>query len=89
MDAARGVKGQGRPLYAGPWNNDGAREPAAGGPDARGKTFCLLLGRLPKVSRRKGGTVRPGNIDTAGGVIAGRLEGSDEVDTGIGERSYS
>ena len=26
MDAARGVKGQGRPLYAGPWNNDGARE---------------------------------------------------------------
>ena len=26
------------------------------GPDARCKTFCLLLGRLPKVSRRKGGT---------------------------------
>lgn len=26
MDAARGVKGQGRPLYAGPWSNDGVRE---------------------------------------------------------------
>ncbi|SFP42288.1 hypothetical protein SAMN05216601_11145 [Ectopseudomonas composti] len=25
MDAARGVKGQGRPLYAGPWSNDGMR----------------------------------------------------------------
>ena len=56
MDAARGVKGQGWPLYAGPWSNDGAREPDEVGPDARGKTFCLLLGRLPKVSRRKGGT---------------------------------
>jgi hypothetical protein len=59
MDAARGVKGQGRPLYAGPWSNDGVREPAAGGPDARGKTFCLLLGRLPKASRRQDRTVRP------------------------------
>lgn len=26
MDAARGVKGQGRPLYAGPWSNDEVRE---------------------------------------------------------------
>jgi hypothetical protein len=26
MDAARGVKGQGWPLYAGPWSNDGTRE---------------------------------------------------------------
>ena len=43
MDAARGVKGQGRPLYAGPWSNDGAREPDEVGPDARGKTFWLLL----------------------------------------------
>ena len=25
MDAAKGVKGQGRPLYAGPWSNDGTR----------------------------------------------------------------
>ena len=56
MDAARGVKGQGRPLYAGPWNNDGAREPDEVGPDARGKTSWLLLGRLPEVTRRKGGT---------------------------------
>ena len=61
MDAAKAAMGQGWPFAAAPWSNDGAREPAAGGPDARGKTFCLLLGRLPKVSRRKGGTVRPGN----------------------------
>lgn len=56
MDAARAAMGQGRPFAAGPWSNDGAREPDEVGPDARGKTFCLLLGRLPKVSRRKGGT---------------------------------
>ena len=44
MDAARGVKGQGRPLYTGPWSNDGTREvEAQRDPDARGKTFCLLL----------------------------------------------
>jgi len=65
MDAARGVKGQGRPLYAGPWNNDEAREPDEVGPDARGKTFCLLLGRLPKVSRRKGGTNSTVNTQAA------------------------
>ena len=57
MDAARAAMGQGWPFAAGPWSNDGAREPDEVGPDARGKTFCLLLGRLPKVSRRKGGTV--------------------------------
>jgi hypothetical protein len=62
MDAAKGVKGQGRPLYAGPWSNDGTRAPDEVGPDARGKTFCLLLGRLPKVSRRKGGTVRSDSL---------------------------
>ena len=56
MDAARAAMGQGWPFAAGPWSNDGAREPDEVGPDARGKTFCLLLGRLPKVSRRKGGT---------------------------------
>jgi hypothetical protein len=61
MDAARGVKGQGRPLYAGPWSNDEVREPDAVGPDARGKTSWLLLGRLPEVTRRKGGTIRPDN----------------------------
>ncbi len=65
MDAARGVKGQGRPLYAGPWNNDGAREPAAGGPDGRGKTFWFLLGRLPKGTRRKGETVRSAHESAA------------------------
>ena len=58
MDAARAAMGQGWPFAAGPWSNDGAREPDAVGPDARGKTFWLLLGQLPKVTRRKGGTVR-------------------------------
>jgi hypothetical protein len=62
MDAARAAMGQGWPFAACPWSNDGAREPAAGGPDARGKTFWLLLGQLPKVTRRKGGTVRPGSL---------------------------
>ena len=57
MDAARAAMGQGWPFAAGPWSNDGAREPDAVGPDARGKTFWLLLGQLPKVTRRKGGTV--------------------------------
>ena len=65
MPEPRGVKGQGRPLYAGPWSNDGTREPDEVGADARGKTFCLLLGRLPKVSRRKGGTVNPYNANAA------------------------
>ena len=60
MDAARAAMGQGWPFAACPWSNDGAREPDAVGPDARGKTFWLLLGQLPKVTRRKGGTVRPG-----------------------------
>ena len=57
MDAARAAMGQGWPFAACPWNDDGAREPDEVGPDARGKPFCLLLGRLPKVSRRKGGTI--------------------------------
>ena len=66
MDAARAAMGQGWPFVggpprSGPWSNDGAREPDAVGPDARGKTFWLLLGQLPKVTRRKGGTVRPDN----------------------------
>ena len=62
MDAARVAMGQGWPFAAGPWSNDGAREPDEVGPDARGKTSWLLLGRLPEVTRRKGGTVRPDNI---------------------------
>ena len=65
MDAARAAMGQGWPFAAGPWSNDGAREPDAVGPHARGKTFCLLLGRLPKVSRRKGGTNSSNNAAVA------------------------
>ena len=65
MDAARAAMGQGWPFAACPWSNDGTREPDEVGPDARGKTFCLLLGRLPKVSRRKGGTGSPDNKEAA------------------------
>ena len=65
MDAARAAMGQGWPFAACPWSNDGAREPDEVGPDARGKTFWLLLGRLPKVTRRKGGTTRPDNTTAA------------------------
>jgi len=61
MDAARAAMGQGWPFAAGLWSNDGAREPDAVGPDARGKTSWLLLGRLPEVTRRKGGTVSSNN----------------------------
>jgi hypothetical protein len=61
MDAAKGATGHGWPFAPGLWSNDGVRAPAAGGPDAWGKPFCLLLGRLPKVRRRKGGTNRSNN----------------------------
>ena len=56
MDAARAAMGQGWPFAACLWSNDGARKPDEVGPDARGKTSWLLLGRLPEVTRRKGGT---------------------------------
>src|SRR6188768_553423 len=37
----------------------GTKEPRApaSGPNVRAQTFWLLLGRLPKVTRRKGGTL--------------------------------
>ena len=66
MDAARAAMGQGWPFAACPWNDDGAREPDEVGPDGRGKTFCLLLGRLPKVSRCKSGTDIGNNVEAAG-----------------------
>ena len=65
QDAARAVLGHGWPVAACPRSNDEARGPAAGGPDVWGKTFWLLLGRLPKVTRRKGGTSHSGNIGAA------------------------
>ena len=65
MDAARAAMGQGWPFAACPWNDDGAREPDEVGPDAWGQTFCLLLGRLPKVSRCKIGTGISNNIEAA------------------------
>ena len=67
MDAARGVKGQGRPLYAGPRSGTGRREvwPQAR-PGCRGGLlfgYFLLVGaairRQEKVTRRKGETNIP------------------------------
>jgi hypothetical protein len=60
QDAVRAVLGHGWPVAAGARSNDEVRGPAAGGPDVWGKTFWLLLGRLPKVTRRKGATQRSG-----------------------------
>lgn len=48
MDAARAAMGQGRPFAAGPWNNDGAREPDEVGPDGRGKDLLLTFGASAK-----------------------------------------
>ena len=57
MDAARGVKGHGRPLYAGPRSGTGRREvwPQAR-PGCRGALLFgyFLLGKQEKVTRRKG-----------------------------------
>ena len=55
MDAAKGVKGHGRPLYADPRSGDGANEPGAKRRAGwRGKPFWFLLGRLPKGTRPAG-----------------------------------
>ena len=60
MDAAKGVKGHGRPLYADPRSNDGANEPGAKRrAGCRGKRFCLLFPRLEKVSRPGGRNQKP------------------------------
>ena len=65
MDAAKGVKGHGRPLYADPRSNDGANEPGAKRrAGCRGKRFCLLfsrpgMARLEKVSRPGGRNQKP------------------------------
>ena len=59
MDAARGVKGHGWPLYAGPRSADGMSEvsrsePGTPSPYAGAKRFCLFFSRLKKVSRPAG-----------------------------------
>ena len=52
MDAARGVKGQGRPLYAGPWSNDGTREVERSETRMSGACFfCLLFFARAKKSK--------------------------------------
>jgi len=48
MDAARAAMGQGWPFAAGPWSNDGVREPAAGGPDGGASLFGSFWGDCQK-----------------------------------------
>ncbi|MNJ75753.1 hypothetical protein D3C77_729000 [compost metagenome] len=43
MDAARGVKGQGWPLYAGPRSDDGARGPRRSRGRMQGQVFWFLF----------------------------------------------
>ncbi len=53
--------GQGWPVAAGPHNSTGVKapgEPRRARPYGRAQTFWVLLGRLPKVPRRKGETRR-------------------------------
>ncbi len=55
MDAARGVKGHGWPLYAGPRSDDGTREVERSETRMAGaKRFWLLFRRLEKVTRPAG-----------------------------------
>ena len=44
MDAARGVKGHGWPLYAGPRGSDGAREPRRSRGRMQGQDFLVPFG---------------------------------------------
>ena len=59
MDAAKGLKGHGWPLYAGPRSADGMREVERSETRMQGQAFLLLLrgrpsGRLEKVTRPAG-----------------------------------
>ena len=55
MDAAKGLKGHGWPLYGDPRNGGVGNEPGAKRRAGwRGKTFWFLLGRLPKGTRPAG-----------------------------------
>ena len=70
MDAARGVKGQGWPLYAGPRSVDGMREVERSETRMQGQAFLLTFlpagqVRLKKVSRPAGLGLRLGAYDRA------------------------
>ena len=62
MDAARGVKGHGWPLYAGPGATMERGKWSAARPGWRGKTFWFLLGRLPKGTRPAGRNQAPKHL---------------------------
>ncbi|GAC1032902.1 hypothetical protein thsps21_37310 [Pseudomonas sp. No.21] len=55
MDVARALPGQGWPVSACPWNDDGVRGPDAVGPDA-GASFLVPFQRLEKGLAREGET---------------------------------
>ena len=42
MDAAKGVEGQGRPLYADPWSDDGTNEPETQRSEVQGRMSGVL-----------------------------------------------
>ncbi len=68
MDAARGVKGQGRPLDAGPWSNDGVRGVERSETRMSGACFfCLLFFAQAKKSEAPEGAqpTRPDTTDAA------------------------
>ena len=56
MDAAKGVKGQGRPLYAGPWSGDGARRVSRSETRMPGRPsfWLLFLGQARKSDAPEG-----------------------------------
>ena len=59
MEAAKGVKGHGRPLYADPRSADGANEPVTQRSEVQGRMpgallLLTFLGQTRKVRRRTG-----------------------------------
>ena len=53
MPKPRAAMGQGWPFAAGPWSNDGVREPAAGGPDGGASLFGYFLRGRPSGDCKK------------------------------------
>jgi hypothetical protein len=68
MDAAKGVKGQGRPLYAGPWSGDEAREVSRSETRMSGcpSFWLLFLGQARKSDAPEGAQPKLRFITTIG-----------------------
>ena len=52
MDVARALPGHGWPVSAGPWSDDGTREPDGSRAGCRGEPFWFLFWRLKKETRQ-------------------------------------